>query len=250
MTMIHDTTIGSLSEYVELKQARLEEEWQQGDRKHQLLVPARPRQCAQCGNVDGFWVHSYYYRWAIEGALEEIVAVPRYECSFCTELVSVLFAFMVPYRQFTNRAIAAAVEMYLTVVCSYRIVAGLSSSEHFRPAHSQVWQWTELFASKVQAFLGLELQRICVESEKSEAELIEAGQRVCPNAECARRPGKPFKLNCAARAIGLAQLLLKRNGVLIEVLQTHFVQSVQSPFSIFTGRGIRLLAPQSSKHAF
>jgi len=254
MTMIIDNTVCSLGEYLQLKKQRLDKTWQdisKGLQKgHQLLVPERPRQCQECGKSDCFWVHSYWYRWAIDADLEEIVPVPRFECKFCPAVVSVLFGFLVPYRQFTVAVVAKAVETYISEETSYRKVAGELCSANYRPAHSQVWQWVQLFVSKVQEFLGLKLQCACVESGKDEQQLIEVGKRECPNAQNAASPLKASKLNFAARALGLAELLLNQKTGLIGVLQTHFVQNVQSPLSILTGRDIRLLAPQSSKHAF
>jgi hypothetical protein len=254
MTMILDTSIGSLGEYLELKKQQQAKGNQDncGNAKkgHQLLVPGRPQKCHECGKSECFWVHSYWYRWAIEGELETIVPVPRYECRFCTNVISVLFAFLVPYRQFTVRAIANSTEKYILEETSYRSVAGELGDESYRPAHSQVWQWVQLFVSKVQDFLGLKLQYACVECGKNEEQLFKAGQQVCPNAENAASPKKAAKLNLAARVLGLAGLLIKQKTDLILALQTYFVGDVQSQLSIFTGRGIRLLTPQSSKHVF
>lgn len=149
MTMIIDNTICSLTEYLQLKKQQMDKEWQDvrnGLKKgHQLLVAQRPRQCQECGKSDCFWVHSYWYRWAIDADLEEIVPVPRFECSFCTKVVSVLFAFLAPYRQFTVRVMAEAVEQYIFQKTDYRSVAG-DFGENYRPAHSQVWQWALLDA--------------------------------------------------------------------------------------------------------
>ena len=261
MTIIQDSTIVSLTDYAEAKKELLEQNRRENEgrakRQHQLLVPERPGQCPECGELDCFWVHSYRYRWAIEGDLEEIIPIPRYECSRCTKVVSVLFAFLIPYRQFTTKAVGAALEMYATVISSYRQAAGEISDESRvsgdtcqRPAHAQVWQWMEVFASKAQTFLCLNLQRACVESGKSEAELISAGGLDCPNAERARCGGKPFRLKLAAVAVGLVALLLKRDAGRVEAMQAHFTQSVQNPCSMFTGRDIRLLAPHCSKHGF
>jgi hypothetical protein len=254
VSMIIDRAINSLSEYLELKKKQLNSEWEAigggSKSRHQLLVPKRPAHCVECGNSDCFWAHSYFYRWAIEGDLEAIVAVPRFECSICTKVVSVLFGFLVPYRQFTVRVIAEAVERYILEETKYRTVAGELCGASYRPAHAQVWQWVQMFVSKAQEFLGLELQRACVESGKSEEQLIETGERVCPNAENAASQEKETKLNFSARALGLAELLLNRKMGQLQALQARFVQNVQSPLSIFSGRGIRLFTPQSSKHIF
>jgi len=144
---------------------------------------------------------------------------------------------------------AEAIEKYITEEGSYRAVAGELCGASYRPAHSQVWQWVELFVSRVQEFLGLDLQRACIELDKDEKHLLEAGSRVCRNAENASQE-KATKLNFAASALAMAELLLSRKADLIRALQTRFVQNVHSPLSVLTGRGIRLLAPQSSKHAY
>jgi hypothetical protein len=252
--MVIDDSIASLDEYIQLKKELLDGDYQPGGvkvrKRHRLLVPERPRQCVECLKSDCFWVHSYWYRWAIEGDRETVVPVPRFECCFCQKLVSVLYGFLVPYRQFTVRAVAGGVENYVMEETRYRKVAGELSGENYRPAHSQVWQWAHLFVSKVQEFLGIKLQRACVELGKDEMQMMKAGARVCPNAENAGSPEKSGKLHFAARALGLAQLLLKQESDLIEALQTHFAADVQTPSSTLTGRGIRLLTPQSLKHAF
>jgi len=254
MTMIMDYTISSLGEYVQLRKQQLDNEWQNvssgSKKKHQLLVPERPRHCQECGKTDCFWVHSYWYRWAIEGDVEAIVPVPRFECSFCAKVVSVLYAFLAPYRQFTVHAMAEAVETYISEKTSYRKVAGELAGENYRPAHSQVWQWVMLFVSKVQAFLGVTLQRACVDYGKEEEQLIWAGRRECPNAENAASLEKATKLSFAARTLAMTELLLNQKTGLICALQTYFVQNVQCPRSILTGRSIRLFTPQSLKPGF
>src|SRR5271155_4052231 len=110
MTMILDSTIGSLSEYLRLRKEQLERELQENDgipkRRRRLLVPQRPRQCPECEKLDSFWVHSYWYRWAIEGDLKVVVPVPRFVCHCCSTVVSVMFAFLAPFRAFTVRAMA------------------------------------------------------------------------------------------------------------------------------------------------
>jgi hypothetical protein len=250
MTMILDWSICSLGEYRQLKQERLKAEWEKGDEQHRLLVPERPERCPDCGVRNRFWVHSYRYRWAIDENWEVVVPVPRFECSACTKVVSVMFAFLVPYRQFTLELMAVAIGMYVLEVTSYRTVAGVACGESYRPAPSQVWQWVELYGSRACSFVGQMLQRGCVEAGKEECELVKARKLACPNAELAGSKEKSAKLDGAARALGLAALLLGELTILVAGLQTYFAGVVQGSFSMLTGRGVRLFTPHSSKQPF
>ena len=103
MAMILDPTVGTLSEYLRLKKKQLSKN------KHRLLVPERPRMCPECGREECFWVKGYYFRWVVEADLEEVLPIPRYVCRYCRLVVSVLFSFLVPYRQFTKTQIGQGI---------------------------------------------------------------------------------------------------------------------------------------------
>jgi hypothetical protein len=251
MTSILDSSVQSLGEYVRLKREQQALE-QQPDlkKKHKYLVPARPTECPACSAQDSFWVKAYFFRWAVEAELEEVLPVPRYICKWCGLVVSVLFAFLVPYRQMTAATVGKAVQEYLVERTSYRAVAGAvsgSSDKVQRPNHSQVWRWVELFAGKAAAGLNARLQRACIQYGK-ESGVGAIHETVCPNACMASTPEKTRKLNSGTRLVGLVRLLLERSENVVAELQACFAIRVQPACSILTGRGVSLFTPQSSHH--
>jgi hypothetical protein len=165
-------------------------------------------------------------------------------------VVSVLFAFLVPYRQFTKELIAEGAEKYFLTETSYRQVAGLiagENSEAQRPHHCQVFKWVQVVGSLAAWKLNVLLQRDCVRANKTHA-LDGLHDRVCPNAQRSRSLNKLWKLNSGARLLALAEIFFDLECRFLSSLQSHFVRAVQSPISILTGRGIRLISPQSSQH--
>ena len=254
MVSVQDGRVGSVSEYL-----TLEAEFVLGANgtagniptggHRKLLVPERPAVCLGCGAAMSFWVHSYYFRWAVEGDVKVKIPVPRYMCWLCHLVVSVLWAFLVPYRLFTVQAMAAGVEGYVSTETTYRSLASELASgkdDSHRPNHSQVWRWVDLFARKSAKTLGVVLQRACMRAGK-ESRLTGVSELKCPNSRKAHSLEKFKRLNDARRVLALADISLDCRSNLVQALQTYFGTFVQAPLSILTGRGIRLLTPQSSQ---
>lgn len=242
MTIILDPTIRSLSEYLRLKE-RAEKSRQENCRP----VPKRPEACPHCLEEQCFWIKAYYFRRVVEGELAEQLRVPRYVCKFCGLVLSVLFAFLVPYRQLSLRTLVRGVQDYILRKTSYRKVAssiGNSEDSIQRPSHSQIWHWVQLFSTRSFENLEIVLQRACITAAK-EKQLTPA---ICPNSVRAQSIAKVRKLNSARRLLALGWILLEPKQNLVQVLQTYFTEIVQPPFSILTGRGITLTPPQSLNH--
>lgn len=256
MAIIHDSGIASLSEYLALKDTVAAGPGQGSPagvlvREGGFLVPERPKACRACGAAGSLWVKGYYTRKAVEGDRQEEILVPRYECSLCWVVISILFAFLVPYRQFTIQTLEQATQEYLMSNATYRSVAGELAGvvdDTHRPNHSQVWRWVNDFALKSARFLMTVLQRACVDAGK-ELSLTGVSQHVCPNSKKAHTAPKARALNCAVRVLAMAQHLLETSTELLQPLQAYFASFVQNPLSIFTGRGVRLLSPHNLHHA-
>jgi hypothetical protein len=162
-------------------------------------------------------------------------------------VISILFAFLVPFRQVTVQTLAKGVQEYLLREVSYRQVAseiGNSEDSIQRPSHSQVWQWVQLFAARSLHNLETTIQRACVNAGK-EKQLTPAN---CMNSIKAHSIRKVRQLNSASRLLALVWVLLESKQNLVQALLTYFTEFVQPPYSILTGRGITLARPQSSKH--
>lgn len=252
MTMILDQGISSLGEYVHAKQKmqKAEESQALSKRMHRYLVPERPAQCPECQGVGGFWIKGYYFRWAVEEGLEEVIAVPRYICRWCKLVVSILFAFLVPCRQLTLQAMSEGIQDYLDKTTTYEEKAAeiARDAEMQRPAPSQVYRWVRLFAVKAANNLALRLQRCCLTAGK-EKQLNGLSDAVCPNSGKAKSVEKAMALNRGKQVLGLADVFLQRRVNTVCALQTHFSAFVKSPWSILTGRTIRLITPQRLEHA-
>jgi hypothetical protein len=242
MTMILDPTIRSLSEYLRLKERN------KNPKKEDCpLVPKRPDTCPHCSEDQCFWIKAYYFRWVVEGELTEQLRVPRYICKCCGLVLSVLFAFLVPYRQLSLQTLVRGVQDYMLRKTSYRRVAssiGNNEDSIQRPSHSQIWHWVQLFSTRSFESLEIVLQRACVTAGK-EKQLTPA---ICLNSVNAQSIAKVRKLNSARRLLALGWILLEPKQNLVQALQTYFTEIVQPPFSILTGRGITLTPPQSLNH--
>jgi hypothetical protein len=253
MTMILDSTIQSAAEYLKLKK----QQQQQGTsnenglkKKHTYLVPERPTMCPDCQAKNSFWVKAYYFRWFVEGDIEDVLPVPRYICRWCHLVISILFAFLVPYRQFTKQVIAEGVEQYILIETTYRKSAGMicgDDDSNQRPDHSQVWRWVNIFAGRAAWKLNLVLQRLCVRAGKTE-HLAGVHNNVCPNMLKAQSLEKVRKLNSGTRLLALAKLLFELEDNFVATLQTYFVNFVHPPLSMLTGRGVKLCTPHSLQH--
>lgn len=244
MTMILDPTIQSASEYIRLKKERNTRE------ANRYFVPDRPDACPDCHARNSFWVKGYYFRWFVDGDVEEIFPVPRYICRWCHLVVSVLFAFLVPYRQFTKNVVAEGVEQYLSSRTTYRQVAGQiagDGDEMQKPHHSQVWRWVGLLASRAAWRLNLALQRICVRLGKT-AELLGLHEIVCSNSCRTQVAGKGRQLNSGSRLLALTKIIFEIKIDFVATLQTYLIDFLHPPLSILTGRAVRLLTPQSLQH--
>ena len=243
MTMILDPTIRSLSEYLKLKKRSRHSKGNQNE----LLVPKRPDTCPECQEEHSFWVKAYYFRWVVEGDLTEVLPVPRYICKCCGLVLSVLFAFLVPYRQGSLQTLVRGVQDYILRKTSYREVAGdIGNNEDSiqRPSHSQIWQWVRLFATRSLQNLEISMQRACMTAGK-EKQLALA---TCLNSKKAQSITKVRELNSARRLLAMVWTLLESKQNLVQALHTYYSEIVQPPYSILTGRGITLTPPQSSKH--
>lgn len=251
MTIILDPTIRSLSEYLKLKKRRKHSERENGmQSENDLLIPERPSVCPECQAEHSFWIKGYYFRWVVEGDLLEVIPVPRYICRWCSEVFSILFAFLVPYRHFTLETLARGAQDYILTETSYRKVAsqnGNSDDSIQRPNHSQVWSWVHLFATSSFQKLEIAMQRACMNAGVQN-QLAAVGQHTCLNSINAQSMEKVRKLNSASNVLALIGLLLQTKQNLVEALQTYFAEFVQPSHSILTGRGVTLSSPQSSRH--
>jgi len=223
---------GSLSEYIKLGKPQA----------------PRPSVCPNCQARQSFWRHDRFERWAIEGALEARIRIQRFLCHACGQVVSCLFAFLVPYRQATAVLVARAVSDYSTTSTTYRQEAGelsaLDSLAPPKPSHSQVFRWVEGICNKVGLLL-LQVQKELLMGQRADdvQEMIGAG---CPNAVKAHSMHKARSLNELAELVQLASLLV--GGGPLSVLQTYFLSQVESLQAIFSNRSIRLATPQKVKH--
>jgi len=145
------------------------------------------------------------------------------------------------------QAVTEGIEAYLrTPKGTYRAVAdGLSGDgESRRPDFSQVWRWVNTFASITKEQLVTRLQRGAVKLGK-ESELQQIWDCAVVEPRKARTVGKWQALVAAVLVQALAALVFGAMENVLVNLHTYFASKVKRPFSIFTGRGGRMLATQS-----
>lgn len=209
-----------------------------------VTVP-RPTVCPRCEARDTFWQHDSFKRWAIEGELRVQIKVPRFLCHDCGLTISCLLVFLIPYRQFTAPVVAVVVENYSTKKTSYRkeadAVVVLDSEDTPSPSHNQIFRWVDCLARK-SAHLLLQIQKELV-MRGSAKELEDSASGSCPNALKAHTLLKATALNHSLELVQLAGMLLIKDS--LSTLHAHFLSEVESLQEIFSGRALRLTAPQN-----
>lgn len=215
--------------------------------KDQIEVP-RPVQCPGCKESGTFWKHDFFERQAIEGEVRALVRIQRFLCRACGLAVSCLFAFLVPYRQFTAAMVAKACEVYACEETTYREEAEelsvLNSEDPPEPSHAQVFRWVNCLAQKSEQLL-YQLQKEFVmrgDVEKLEIAVLDN----CPNACKAQSLEKAKVLNQACELVHCTRLAFAVNNPLAE-LHAHFLKAVESLQAAFSGREPKLSNPQTMK---
>lgn len=214
-----------------------------------MEVPS-PVGCPKCKTARKLWRHGSFERLAIEGDRTAQIKVQRFLCAACGCTVSALFAFLVPYRQFTSAAIGTASENYATTKTTYRREAEelsvLDSDKTPRPSHSQVFRWVACVAKRSGQLL-LHLQKEFV-MQGRDAELENATTKsFCPNAAKAHSKSKASSLNDARELLQLSGMLLPAKHSLSS-LHAYFLTAVESLQAIFSGRFPQLANPQRMRH--
>lgn len=210
-----------------------------------------PASCARCFATAPFRRHSGYWRTAIEGKVTADIRVSRFRCRICNLVVSVLFGFLLPYRRFSVRAVAAAIEGYATQNLTYREqaeeVSGLAgdgqestdSSERTRPAVSQVFRWVKIVCNKTE-WLLLQVQK----------ELVLSGKFVditgkCPRAPHAKSEQKKFALNRLATVFAFGSQLLAASDKIASALHAYFLAFAETKCAFLIGIAQQLRMQQS-----
>jgi hypothetical protein len=219
------TAFGSLEEYLPVS----------GEAK---LEP--PSTCARCGRSSSFVGHGGYWRRVIEGQRVAQVKVPRFRCRDCTLVVSILFGFLLPYRRFSVRAVAAGLDGYATEEGSYRHRAyelscllpeqpeqtdELTADDDVpvRPAGSQIFRWVNAVASAAERLLQ-QLQKELLLNGKP----VEPLATECPNATRAHSAGKQVALNRLAVALSFGRRLVAAEVEVARRLHAYFLSAAES----------------------
>lgn len=214
----------------------------------------KPKECPNvlCQKQDCFWKHGTYERKAFEEENEQIIKVQRFICKYCRKSVSCLYVFLVPYRRFTAREIANRVEKYLQTQNSYRDLAGTleptnSSDELLQPSHTTVWRWLEQFVRVAANNLFLQIQRILVAANQSDA-LEHSGAIQCPNWEKSQSSEKQERLDIGTRLLQYGETLFGQKEHVVSKLYTRFLTNAEKFLAILSGRHVVLLATHYAKH--
>lgn len=231
---IHDLRFLSLREYVTQNLPEVE----------------RPGRCPNCGSENCFWKNGSYQREVQERELIRRIKVPRFKCRFCRRVLSVLLAFLIPYRRYTAPVVIESTEAYIKKSTSYREIAHEVSKaegdEPPQPAHTRLFEWVKTFSSCATETIGVRIHRACVREGKDK---YLGATAVCPNADKAHSKEKCKRLNLAAAVLREA-IVLVGSVATLENLRTYFLQNFQSPFDVFCGNASSLSVSQNSEHSF
>jgi DNA-directed RNA polymerase subunit RPC12/RpoP len=199
------------------------------------LIVERPGQCPGCSSRR-LWRHTGYKRAAkeLEGTAKPVM-IQRFRCAECWKVISCLFAFLIPYVQYTAEAVADWLGRYVE-----------------RPATTyEELGWNGPINQKSTAFRkvavlcsGSEelLSEVQTEAMLNRAEHVEMERRRsnCPNAERAQTEGKKAQLDSSASLLAFCRQLMRGVGltgkeILIQ-LNRYFRLSAEELRSILSGR--------------
>lgn len=157
-----------------------------------------------------------------------------------------LFAFLAPFKRYTVKVMAAAVQRYLSQPgASYRKVADELSAlwtEAGRLSHSTVWRWVKEFCEKAKTRLLIRTQGLCLSAGTNAERMAEIEKRAMKRRK--KHYDEGDRLVAGRLAAALAMALTKRKVGALEAL--HFIFLKQHvPEAIFAGNRVRLLNPQS-----
>jgi hypothetical protein len=210
---------------------------------------SRPALCPECEASETFWRHGFFERQAVEGELSVKVRIQRFLCHACGLAVSCLFAFLVPYRQFTATIVAKAVEDYASEETTYRREAGelsaLNSEGTPKPSHAQVFRFVDCLARKSEHLLFQLQKELVMQGNLEKLEMTGQGQ--CPNAYKAQSLDKAKSLNYTSELMQLAGIAFAMGNPMAE-LQAHFFKAVESWQAVFSVRALKLSNPQTMNH--
>jgi hypothetical protein len=213
------------------------------------IYEAAPERCFSCGAVGAVQGHGHYIRTARERDVRKPVRVHRLLCGACAKTFSNIFAFLVPWRRYTARIIAQAIQRYLTQPgTSYRKISDELSALHAEAdtlSHSTVWRWVKTFCEKAKRKILTRTQGLCLSAG------VAAGRMAAIEARALKRKKKHYdegdRFTAGRLLVGLSMAVTGRRKAALETL--HFVFLEQHlPEAIFAGHGVRLLNPQGAEH--
>lgn len=211
----------------------------------------RPKLCLACGASSCFWGHGSFQRTVIQDGTETSIRIPRFLCSSCGKTVSLLFSFLVAFRQHAAGVIATSIESYGTSSTSYRQIsnemAPVEAQEAPRPGHTSIFRWVQELSSRA-AKLNFQIQKELTLRGK-DGELLCASNSFCPNAWKAKTRQKQIDLEILAEGLQLGGLLVEEQVEVLNLLSAFFLEKVETIQMILSNHLIKLSAPQNLEHA-
>ncbi len=213
------------------------------------IYEVAPTCCFSCGTVGAVGGHGHYMRTARERDGWKPVRVHRLLCGACTKSFSMIFAFLVPWKRYTGRIIAHAIQRYLTQPStSYRKVTYELSALHAEAnglSHSTVWRWVKQFCEQAKRKLLNRTQGLCLSAGVSAHRMAAIEKRALKH--CKKYCPENDRLSAGRLVVALSMALTGRRADALE--QQHFIFLKQhQPEAIFAGHGVRLLNPQGAEH--
>jgi len=232
------TTFGSLEEYLSFGDA---------------AKPQKPLKCPRCGRRGTFQWHGSYWRKALEGQREAEIKIWRCRCQLCRLVVSLLYTFLLPYRRFTVRTVAAGVEGYICEPGTYRLWAyeifclpperdgdhAVNADMSVTPHYSQVYRWVKGMATHGEWLLHQ------VQKELMLLGRIVANSMECPNASRALTVEKRNALNSLCTVLGFGRSIVPNLEEVARGLHAYFLSSAETQFLFLIGTAQRKWFPQS-----
>lgn len=211
----------------------------------------RPKLCLSCGASGCFWGHGSFQRKAIQDGIEASIRIPRFLCKSCGKTVSLLFSFLVAFRQHTAGAIASGIESYATSSTSYRQTSNEmapvdSQDKPPRPGHACIFRWVRDLSSRALR-LNFHIQKELTLRGR-EGKLLCANRSPCPNAWKAKTEEKRTDLDALAECCQLASLLVGADSGILNRLSAFFLEKVETIQMILGNHLIELSGPQNLIH--
>jgi hypothetical protein len=185
-----------------------------------------------------------------EGDKSVSVRIQRFICRYCELVVSCLFSFLVPYRQYSAKIIAESVETYVTAPIAVPVETYRKVAEEREMSRMTLFRWVEMLAVKSGGLYGQVQKEFMISGRPWQMLSSLPGQGESPSAERAKKVKKRKRLNDLFRLMEISKVFIGSVASVLEKLHAYFLKNIESRQIILSGWEITQWTQQSMGRAF